>query len=336
MPDPVAVVGIAAEISDVLWRLRDGINWLRGRRRVPVRAYYPDARPSAIVVNFSRNATPAVAKIGYNVIGEIGRPDRQIPTSKMTWWAESAAAAIRRLTELERSVAPSLSSAPRVPIALALACPTVVAFIIGNLLGHSDQYTLLHWDGQRYEQMEHINWDRFRSMQSDKTFERDESDETRLTFWGLPVAGDDVLLSALLGQVDVREVAEHLRGRKVAISIAVSRPTRAVLVREGYDVVVEIDEGVHIDPPNITHASEYIAIVIEHILEILPARQRPYLVFASPVVVAFLVGSLLSHTRSFDLLHWNGERYERLRRLSVDRFKREVQRDDLLGRIENR
>ncbi|RLI53479.1 MAG: hypothetical protein DRO93_13595 [Candidatus Thorarchaeota archaeon] len=144
-------LAIAGSTVSVVTRLKEVAEWLKGRREMPVEVHEVDLANPAVVVNFAGNATSDARWVGFGVIAELGTVKRLSP-SEMTRWAESAAVVIAKLRKLTG----------KEPLTVILSCPVAVAFMIGNLLGHTSDYRIAHWDGAGYTLLEPVDLDRFR------------------------------------------------------------------------------------------------------------------------------------------------------------------------------
>lgn len=152
MVDVVSAVIIIKTIAfDVMSRMKEIVNALRGDKDPPVNINMGDDRPPAAVVNFSQDTTRDVELSGYCVVAEIG-VTKQLSLDQITNWSEGAAAILSRIKRLIGGK----------PLTVALSCPVAAAFMIGTLLGHSSEYHVLHWDGSEYIPLEAPDMNRFR------------------------------------------------------------------------------------------------------------------------------------------------------------------------------
>ncbi|MEM2143020.1 MAG: hypothetical protein QXS20_07115 [Candidatus Thorarchaeota archaeon] len=150
-------VGIASLIVssfvNVITRYRSIADWINGRTKVPVIYEPDDGRPRAVAVVASVDPTIDLKLTGYNVIAQIGRT-KELSPGEMTRWAEVAAAVIENIAK----------NIDRKPLAIAFACPTAQAFMIGTILGHAREYRVLHWTGDEYLLLDEPDMNAFRRL----------------------------------------------------------------------------------------------------------------------------------------------------------------------------
>lgn len=92
---------------------------------------------------------------------------------------------------------------------------------------------------------------------------------------------------------------------KYALGIGLSRPVGQDLKREGYTVLAEIGPPRQLKADNMTEIAEDVAAIIDRIRRLV-GRIELTLVLSCPVALAFMIGTLLSHTQQLRLVHWDG------------------------------
>lgn len=121
----------------------------------------------------------------------------------------------------------------------------------------------------------------------------------RLKVWGHPAVLEALETKATRDEIQLDDSARY------ALGVGLSRPVGQDLKREGYTVLAEIGPPRQLKPENMTELAEDVAATIDKIRRLV-GRTELTLVLSCPVALAFMVGTLLSHTQNLRLVHWDG------------------------------
>ncbi len=139
-------------------------------------------------------------------------------------------------------------------------------------------------------------------------------------FESLVLTGQSQLITAIKRWPKVSDKIKKIPKNPV-IAISLSRRISPDLTSAGHSVLLEIGPIHEIPPHEMTRIAEDITIIISRVHKLI--NKTITLVFACPVAISFLVGSILGHQVKYKLLHWD-RKYKKLVDYSLKRYTEQL------------